>query len=92
MSVVKKASLLVGVIGAAATLATTAEGGEGGERGFGKRWKPKAVVVVPAYPVYTAPGYYYAPPPVVYAPQPVYPVYPGPSRGSVYFGATIPLR
>lgn len=88
MSVTRKAGLLVGVIGAAATLATTAEGGEGGEGGRGKRWKPKAVIVVPAPPVYVAPGYY-APPPVVYAPQPIYPA---PSTGSIYFGATVPLR
>lgn len=84
MSVVKKATLLVGVISTAAALATTAEGGEGGEGGRGKRWKPRAVVVVPAQPVYVVPV-----PPPYYAPQPVYP---GPSRGSVYFGATIPLR
>lgn len=87
MSIASKAGLLIGVIGAAATLATTAEGGEGGEGGRGKRWKPRAFIVVPAQPVYVAPGYY-GPPPVVYAPQPVYP---GPT-GSVYFGVTAPLR
>ena len=93
MSIVKKAGLLVGVIGAAASIAHSAEGGEGGE-GHGRKgyYYSGAPYVVYAPPpvVYRARPVYMAPPPVVY--EPVYPVYVQPVRPGVNLNINVPLR
>lgn len=89
MSMVRKAGLLVGVIGAAATVAGTAEGGEGG---WGRKvWVP--YYAAPPVVYAPRPAVVYAPPPVAYVPAypvvPVYPAYPAPGLN---LNLNLPLR